>query len=140
MTKKLSKMIKITVEKNNRILLLKKKKKEINKIVCLDTDYDDDGLETLKRYKPRSLDELASRTKFSKKEIQLIYQGFKQECPSGMIDFFNIYFFLYEKIFIKVLLTKTHLNIFMDNFSHLLIHHHTLILSLPHLIYVHQAV
>lgn len=52
---------------------------------CLDTDFDDDGLETFKRYKPRSLDELASRTKFSKKEIQLIYQGFKQECPSGMI-------------------------------------------------------
>jgi Kv channel-interacting protein len=50
---------------------------------CLDTDYDDDGLETFKRYKPRSLDELASRTKFSKREIQLIYQGFKQECPSG---------------------------------------------------------
>ncbi|CAF3321204.1 unnamed protein product [Rotaria socialis] len=50
------------------------------------TDYDDDGLETLKRYKPRSLDELASRTKFSKKEIQLIYQGFKQECPSGIVN------------------------------------------------------
>ena len=52
-------------------------------LLRLDTDYDDDGLETFKRYKPRSLDELASRTKFSKKEIQLIYQGFKQECPSG---------------------------------------------------------
>lgn len=51
--------------------------------ICSDSDFDDDGLETLKRYKPRSLDELASRTKFSKKEIQLIYQGFKQECPSG---------------------------------------------------------
>ncbi|CAF0826663.1 unnamed protein product [Rotaria sordida] len=51
-----------------------------------DTDYDDDGLETFKRYKPRSLDELASRTKFSKKEIQLIYQGFKQECPSGIVN------------------------------------------------------
>ena len=54
-------------------------------VADLDTDYDDEGLETFKRYKPRSLDELASRTKFSKKEIQLIYQGFKQECPSGMI-------------------------------------------------------
>lgn len=53
--------------------------------VCY-TDYDDDGLETFKRYKPRSLDELASRTKFSKKEIQLIYQGFKQECPSGIVN------------------------------------------------------
>jgi Ca2+-binding EF-hand superfamily protein len=50
------------------------------------TDFDDDTLETLKRYKPRSLDELASRTKFNKKEIQLIYQGFKQECPSGIVN------------------------------------------------------
>ncbi|CAF4869402.1 unnamed protein product, partial [Rotaria magnacalcarata] len=38
------------------------------------------------RYKPRSLDELTTRTKFSKKEIQLIYQGFKQECPSGIVN------------------------------------------------------
>ena len=68
------------------------KRKEINslKILYLDTDFDDDGLETLKRYKPRSLDELASRTKFSKKEIQLIYQGFKQECPSGRNSFLLI--------------------------------------------------
>lgn len=60
-------------------------------LLRLDTDYDDDGLESFKRYKPRSLDELASRTKFSKKEIQLIYQGFKQECPSGKsVDLFSI--------------------------------------------------
>jgi len=47
-----------------------------------------------KRYKPRSLDELITRTKFSKKEIQIIYQGFKQECPTGIINeqtFKNIY-------------------------------------------------
>ncbi|CAF1101814.1 unnamed protein product [Adineta steineri] len=50
------------------------------------SDFADDEVETLKRYKPRSLDELASRTKFSKKEIQVIYQGFKQECPSGTVD------------------------------------------------------
>ena len=35
---------------------------------------------------------------------------------------------------------KKHSNISMDNFSHLLIHHHMLILSLVHLIYVHQVV
>ncbi len=48
----------------------------------------------LKRYKPCSLDELAARTKFSKKEIQLIYQGFKQDCPYGIVNeqtFKNIY-------------------------------------------------
>ncbi|CAF1507246.1 unnamed protein product [Didymodactylos carnosus] len=51
-----------------------------------DTDFDDESLETLKRYKPRSLDELEKRTKFTKKEIQLIYQGFKQECPTGIVN------------------------------------------------------
>jgi len=61
-----------------------------NLTIYLDTDYDDDGVETFKRYKPRSLDELASRTKFSKKEIQLIYQGFKQECTSGRVSFLFI--------------------------------------------------
>ncbi|CAF1224705.1 unnamed protein product [Adineta ricciae] len=66
----------------------------INTRIGGNTDYVDDGVETLKRYKPRSLDELATRTKFSKKEIQLIYQGFKQECPSGTVNeetFKNIY-------------------------------------------------
>jgi hypothetical protein len=67
-------------------------------IIYLDTDYEDDGLETLKRYKPRSLDELASRTKFSKKEIQLIYQGFKQECPSGKIFFVRFSFFINKSL------------------------------------------
>lgn len=38
------------------------------------------------RYNPPSLDHLTHRTKFSRKEIQSIYQGFKQECPSGLID------------------------------------------------------
>ena len=38
------------------------------------------------RYKTPSLDHLTNRTKFSRKEIQSIYQGFKQECPSGIID------------------------------------------------------
>jgi Ca2+-binding EF-hand superfamily protein len=51
----------------------------------LDADVDDDRFQHGKRYKPSSLDELANRTKFSKKEIQIIYQGFKQECPSGKI-------------------------------------------------------
>jgi len=56
--------------------------------IYLDNDYDgnndDNGIKTFNRYKPRSLDELATQTKFNKKEIQIIYQGFKQDCPTGM--------------------------------------------------------
>jgi len=69
----------------------------LTELIYLDNEYDyddNDRLEKLKRYKPRSLDELANRTKFSKKEIQIIYQGFKQNCPSGIVNeetFKNIY-------------------------------------------------
>uniref|UniRef100_A0A8D8U2N7 Kv channel-interacting protein 4 n=1 Tax=Cacopsylla melanoneura TaxID=428564 RepID=A0A8D8U2N7_9HEMI len=38
------------------------------------------------RYRPEELTKLAKTTKFTRKEIQLIYRGFKQECPSGMLD------------------------------------------------------
>ncbi|XP_018334684.1 Kv channel-interacting protein 4-like, partial [Agrilus planipennis] len=38
------------------------------------------------RYRPEELQKLASRTKFTRKEIQLMYRGFKQECPTGMVD------------------------------------------------------
>ncbi|XP_071040749.1 Kv channel-interacting protein 4-like [Parasteatoda tepidariorum] len=37
------------------------------------------------RYKPERLDALCKTTKFTRKEIRLIYQGFKQECPSGVV-------------------------------------------------------
>lgn len=42
-----------------------------------------DELAPVRRYRPPSLEQLTRRTKFTKKEIQCIYQGFKQECPSG---------------------------------------------------------
>ncbi|KAL6435163.1 hypothetical protein ACFW04_005330 [Cataglyphis niger] len=38
------------------------------------------------RHRPEELATLAATTRFSKKEIQLIYRGFKQECPSGLVD------------------------------------------------------
>ncbi|XP_050433917.1 Kv channel-interacting protein 4-like isoform X2 [Adelges cooleyi] len=38
------------------------------------------------RYRPEELTKLTKITKFNKKEIQLIYRGFKQECPTGMVD------------------------------------------------------
>ncbi|XP_072402241.1 A-type potassium channel modulatory protein KCNIP2-like [Diabrotica undecimpunctata] len=38
------------------------------------------------RYRPEELHKLALKTKFTRKEIQLMYRGFKQECPTGMVD------------------------------------------------------
>lgn len=38
------------------------------------------------RYKPRPIEELVKATRFTKKEIQLMYRGFKQECPSGIVN------------------------------------------------------
>ncbi|XP_063852551.1 Kv channel-interacting protein 4-like isoform X1 [Scylla paramamosain] len=38
------------------------------------------------RYRPEELDKLARTTKFTRREIQLIYRGFKQECPTGLVD------------------------------------------------------
>ncbi|XP_026826007.1 Kv channel-interacting protein 1 isoform X1 [Ooceraea biroi] len=38
------------------------------------------------RHKPEELATLAATTRFSRKEIQLIYRGFKQECPTGLVD------------------------------------------------------
>lgn len=37
------------------------------------------------RYKPEGLDALCRTTKFSRKELKIMYRGFKQECPSGVV-------------------------------------------------------
>lgn len=38
------------------------------------------------RYRPESLDTLCEITKFSRKELQIMYRGFKQGCPSGIVN------------------------------------------------------
>ncbi|XP_072342116.1 calsenilin-like isoform X3 [Scyliorhinus torazame] len=50
-----------------------------------DGDEIDEDL-SMVRHQPEGLDELQGRTKFTKKEIQSLYRGFKNECPSGMVD------------------------------------------------------
>ncbi|CAL9700672.1 unnamed protein product [Knipowitschia caucasica] len=45
-------------------------------------------------HRPEGLDRLVQQTNFSKKELQILYRGFKNECPSGVVDeetFKNIY-------------------------------------------------
>lgn len=37
-------------------------------------------------YRPEGLDKLQEQTKFTKKELQVLYRGFKNECPSGVVN------------------------------------------------------
>nr|XP_031547911.1 calsenilin isoform X1 [Vicugna pacos] len=38
------------------------------------------------RHQPERLDQLQAQTKFTKKELQSLYRGFKNECPTGLVD------------------------------------------------------
>ncbi|XP_068776658.1 calsenilin isoform X2 [Struthio camelus] len=38
------------------------------------------------RHQPEGLEQLQAQTKFTKKELQSLYRGFKSECPSGLVD------------------------------------------------------
>ncbi|XP_025932048.1 Kv channel-interacting protein 4-like isoform X3 [Apteryx rowi] len=38
------------------------------------------------RHQPEGLEQLQAQTKFTKKELQSLYRGFKTECPSGLVD------------------------------------------------------
>lgn len=46
-------------------------------LLCV-LDHDLDDLEQVVRYKPEGLDSLLKNTKFTKKELQIMYRGFKQ--------------------------------------------------------------
>uniref|UniRef100_A0A8C8M2T2 EF-hand domain-containing protein n=1 Tax=Oncorhynchus tshawytscha TaxID=74940 RepID=A0A8C8M2T2_ONCTS len=37
-------------------------------------------------HRPEGLDKLQEQTKFTKKELQVLYRGFKNECPSGVVN------------------------------------------------------
>ncbi|KAJ8382886.1 hypothetical protein SKAU_G00036640 [Synaphobranchus kaupii] len=38
------------------------------------------------RYRPEGLEQLEAQTRFSRKELQILYRGFKNECPSGVVN------------------------------------------------------
>jgi Ca2+-binding EF-hand superfamily protein len=46
----------------------------------------DDSERQVTRYKPEGLDALCRSTKFSRKELQIMYRGFKNECPTGVVN------------------------------------------------------
>ncbi|XP_075712502.1 A-type potassium channel modulatory protein KCNIP1 isoform X3 [Rhinoderma darwinii] len=37
-------------------------------------------------YRPEGLEQLEAQTNFSKRELQVLYRGFKNECPSGVVN------------------------------------------------------
>ncbi|XP_051926572.1 Kv channel-interacting protein 1-like isoform X6 [Hippocampus zosterae] len=50
-------------------------------------DNADDDLEmTMVCHRPEGLDQLEAQTNFSKRELQVLYRGFKNECPSGTVN------------------------------------------------------
>ncbi|KAK3522096.1 hypothetical protein QTP70_025274, partial [Hemibagrus guttatus] len=54
--------------------------------LCL-LEYVDAELElSMVRHQPEGLEKLQAQTKFTRKELQSLYRGFKNECPSGLVD------------------------------------------------------
>ncbi|XP_061619139.1 Kv channel-interacting protein 4 [Phyllopteryx taeniolatus] len=53
----------------------------------LNTDSIEDELElSAVRHRPEGLGQLEAQTRFSRKELQILYRGFKNECPSGVVN------------------------------------------------------
>ncbi|XP_077442486.1 calsenilin-like isoform X1 [Vanacampus margaritifer] len=50
-------------------------------------DSSDGDLElSMVRHQPEGLEQLQAQTQFTRKELQSLYRGFKNECPSGLVD------------------------------------------------------
>ncbi|XP_048839138.1 Kv channel-interacting protein 1b isoform X1 [Brienomyrus brachyistius] len=53
----------------------------------LSKDKLDDELEmTMVCHRPEGLEQLEAQTNFNKRELQVLYRGFKNECPSGVVN------------------------------------------------------
>ncbi|KAG7458890.1 hypothetical protein MATL_G00225410 [Megalops atlanticus] len=56
-------------------------------LITISEDSVDDELEqSMVRHRPEALEHLEAETKFTKKELQILYRGFKNECPSGVVN------------------------------------------------------
>uniref|UniRef100_A0A673MI76 Kv channel-interacting protein 4 n=1 Tax=Sinocyclocheilus rhinocerous TaxID=307959 RepID=A0A673MI76_9TELE len=56
-------------------------------VLCFSTDSVEDELElSAVRHRPEALEQLEAQTRFSRKELQILYRGFKNECPSGVVN------------------------------------------------------
>ncbi|XP_050976304.1 calsenilin isoform X2 [Labeo rohita] len=54
--------------------------------LSLDDSTDSDLELAMVRHQPEGLEQLQAQTKFTRKELQSLYRGFKNECPSGLVD------------------------------------------------------
>ncbi|XP_046910307.2 A-type potassium channel modulatory protein KCNIP1 isoform X1 [Dermatophagoides farinae] len=69
----------------HRVKQLKKKKKRKNSWDSIkDSEFDDLDAPNV-HFRPEALETLCQLTKFTRKELQMIYRGFKQEAPSGVV-------------------------------------------------------
>uniref|UniRef100_A0A8C3SRA4 Potassium voltage-gated channel interacting protein 2 n=1 Tax=Chelydra serpentina TaxID=8475 RepID=A0A8C3SRA4_CHESE len=50
-----------------------------------DSEEDEFELSTV-CHRPEGLEQLQEQTKFSRKELQVLYRGFKNECPTGLVN------------------------------------------------------
>lgn len=48
-------------------------------IAITENEYEE-NVSSIQRYRPKPIDDLVKETRFTKKEIQLLYRGFKQVC------------------------------------------------------------
>ncbi|XP_051571550.1 Kv channel-interacting protein 4 isoform X3 [Myxocyprinus asiaticus] len=64
--------------------------KVLEQFGLLETSYDDSVEDELElsavRHRPECLEQLEAQTRFSRKELQILYRGFKNECPSGVVN------------------------------------------------------
>ena len=58
---------------------------KINKNVIIEREVDHELEEQKIRYRPEGIDELSRKSNFSKRELQLLYRGFKENCPNGIV-------------------------------------------------------
>ncbi|KAF0039731.1 hypothetical protein F2P81_007966 [Scophthalmus maximus] len=55
-------------------------------VITVEDKADDDLEMTVVCHRPEGLDQLEAQTNFSKRELQVLYRGFKNECPSGVVN------------------------------------------------------
>ncbi|KTG38093.1 hypothetical protein cypCar_00012136 [Cyprinus carpio] len=55
-------------------------------LISTEDNLDDDLELSVVCHRPEGLEQLEAQTNFSKKELQVLYRGFKNECPSGAVN------------------------------------------------------
>ncbi|XP_021326489.1 A-type potassium channel modulatory protein KCNIP1 isoform X4 [Danio rerio] len=55
-------------------------------LISTEDKLDDDLELSIVCHRPEGLEQLEAQTNFNKKELQVLYRGFKNECPSGVVN------------------------------------------------------